>query len=206
MSKNYRAQKISVSRRQEVVKDALIKAARLRIRFDYLSDLAKYVALEVQGAERESMLLLKKSVGANELSVRTVVIHYQTFLRSGSPYRRYLEDWWVQHSPEFSEKQKHQHEYMVKYADACNEIHALKEKLVEVETQLNGGVNSHLTTASRLAVPASDAYMFVDNLLREFQDFLRIDGSELVTNDSLARTIATREMLSGYQDWKNSLI
>ncbi|WP_440060421.1 hypothetical protein ACTAB0_14180 [Pseudomonas syringae] len=205
MNRNYQARMNSVLKRKEVVKHALADASQLRMRFEFISDLAKYIALRVQDSEMVSMVEVKELSGLEGIKASSRTVHYQTFLRRGSLYRSYLDEWWRKNSLTSSDDLG-KYDYFLKYSEACSYIHSLKEKLREVEAELNQGENGSLTVESRSAAPVSDAYCFVENLLKEFQEFLLLEGGALVSKDSMRRVIATSEMLHQYKEWKVSVL
>lgn len=84
----------SVLKRKEAVKHALADASQLRMRFEFISDLAKYIALRVQDSEMVSMVEVKELSGLEGIKASSRTVHYQTFLRRGSLYRSYLDEWW----------------------------------------------------------------------------------------------------------------
>ncbi|WPO31481.1 hypothetical protein REH59_07495 [Pseudomonas sp. BO3-4] len=206
MSRNYRARKESVAKRAVLVSAALQQATDLRMNFEYFSDLAKFVASMVTDREFAGSRALSELANLPNITVRSKSVCYQTFLRKDGPYRRMLDEWWSGNSSSASINQA-EHEYFLKYADACTTIHQLKDRLNFAEAQFKEFASLKKTASGRdLAVQTSDAYVFVENLLKEFQDFLRVEGGELVTNDSMRKVIATREMLGRYQAWRHDLL
>ena len=205
MSRNYRARKESVAKRALLVSAALQQATDLRMNFEYFSDLAKFVASMVTDREFAESKNFCELASLQNLTVRSKSICYQTFLRRDGPYRRMLEEWWSRNAQSASINQS-EHEYFLKYADACTTINQLQERLRFVETKLKDCSQSNAGSDKAMAVQTSDAYLFVENLLMEFREFLRVEGGELVTNDSMRKVIARREMLERYQNWKMALI
>lgn len=205
MSRNYRARKESVAKRAVLVSAALQQATNLRMKFEYFSDLAKFVASMVTERELAGSKALCELASLPNITVSGKPICYQTFLRKDGPYRRVLDEWWSR-SDKNSSMNQTEHEYFLKYADACNDIYQLQERLRLAEMQLKEYGQVKASSDKAMAVQSSDAYVFVENLLKEFQDFLRVEGGELVTNDSMRKVIARREMLARYQNWKMALI
>lgn len=200
-------QREKILRRVKLMKDCLLIASKLQMRFRYIKHLASYVANYIEEVEFNESKDRALAAGVSHSGLPQKV-DAGTFTRSVH-YKAVLNEWMQHHSMvgvvKTSEKNG-VNEFRVQIADLSNEVSWLRHELAKRAVAHEERDEASYASKTKINPNLTEAYFMVAALLEEFSDFVEVHDGALVVANSLRKVLIDEGRFKSYQLWRKDFI